>query len=922
MDKKHRDQSHSKIFKNSPKALPQRRRKIQHLEELVKERNGELRDSEERLRLAQAAGGVGTYDWDLAGQEACCTEEYFRVMCRPWRPGGRLTVAEWQTWVHPDDRDQILAALQSGLDGEDQVSGEYRMVGEDGKIRWVFYKALISRDKNGRAMRMLGTAQNITDRKQAEDALHKAKCELEIRVKERTAELEREFQERVRSEQSLRLEEARLDALLHLSQISDAPLNEITGFTLEQAVALTHSKIGFLGFLDEDESVYTIHAVSKDGVKECNVVGNPLQWHVREAGIWADTISERKTLFVNDYSKPHPRKKGFPQGHPILDRFMVVPILDGQKVTAVAGVGNKVTDYDKSDERQVVLLLKGMWGYVQKGRSREELLKAHQELEEKVSQRTAELAASTAALRQSQKDLTRAQKVGQIGSWRLDVRRNVLAWSDENHHIFGVPKGTLLNYETFLGIVHPDDRPYVDAQWKAGLRGEPYDIEHRIIVEGQVKWVREKAYLERDDAGGLLGGFGITQDVTERKWMEEELRRSRDELELRVQERTRELTQTVQALHDKSEQLRRMTSELNLAEQRERQRLAQVLHDGLQQILVGAKYRLALIERSQEVQQGTRQIAELIDDAIDTSRSLTAELSPPILLQGDIISALEWLARWMHDNHGLDVSFIIRSKIQPLTGGLLLLLFQAVRELLFNVVKHAEVRTARVEIDQSEGQIVIEVADDGAGFDRNQLHLGGAISNGIGLFGISERLSYLGGSMSIDSAPGKGSRFKLIVPLSAIAAETDLLSAGISAHAAAIPPQLESTRSRGEKKISIVLVDDHMVMRQGLAGLLRSEPDFEVAGQASDGESAIKLIKEILPDVVLMDISMPGMDGIQATRIIHKELPEIRIIGLSMFQKGEQEAAMREAGAINYLVKSDPSEALIEAIRACVRVVG
>ena len=117
-----------------------------------------------------------------------------------------------------------------------------------------------------------------------------------------------------------------------------------------------------------------------------------------------------------------------------------------------------------------------------------------------------------------------------------------------------------------------------------------------------------------------------------------------------------------------------------------------------------------------------------------------------------------------------------------------------------------------------------------------------------------------------------------------------------------------------------MLVDDHMVMRQGLAGLLRIEPDFEISGEASDGESAVGLIRELRPDVVLMDIGMPRMDGIEATRIIHEELPDICIIGLSMFQEGEQQAAMHEAGAVNYLTKSGPSETLIEAIRASVRV--
>jgi PAS domain-containing protein len=126
-------------------------------------------------------------------------------------------------------------------------------------------------------------------------------------------------------------------------------------------------------------------------------------------------------------------------------------------------------------------------------------------------------------LEKNKKDFDRAQAVGNIGSWRFDVRKNELTWSDENHHIFGIQKGIPLTYETFLSIVYPDDREYVDRKWKMGLKGEAYDIEHRIVVDDKIKWVREKAYLEFDKDKMVIGGFGITHDITERRQAEHQL---------------------------------------------------------------------------------------------------------------------------------------------------------------------------------------------------------------------------------------------------------------------------------------------------------------------------------------------------------------------------------------------------------------
>nr|WP_320192905.1 PAS domain S-box protein [uncultured Desulfobacter sp.] len=121
---------------------------------------------------------------------------------------------------------------------------------------------------------------------------------------------------------------------------------------------------------------------------------------------------------------------------------------------------------------------------------------------------------SEAQMRRQKYFLEKAQEIGKIGTWELDVNADILVWTDENYRIFGVPKGTDLTYEQFLGCIHPDDLDYVDNAWKAALSGAPYDIEHRVIAHGVVKWVREKAMLEFDSKGECIRGIGVTQDIT------------------------------------------------------------------------------------------------------------------------------------------------------------------------------------------------------------------------------------------------------------------------------------------------------------------------------------------------------------------------------------------------------------------------
>ena len=125
-------------------------------------------------------------------------------------------------------------------------------------------------------------------------------------------------------------------------------------------------------------------------------------------------------------------------------------------------------------------------------------------------------------LQKSRYNFLAAQEVAKVGSWYLDLIKNELIWTDENYRIFEIPKGTPMSYEKFIKVVHPDDRAYVDKQWKAAIAGEPYDIEHRLLINDKVKWVREKAELKFNDAKEPISGIGVTQDITIIKQSEEE----------------------------------------------------------------------------------------------------------------------------------------------------------------------------------------------------------------------------------------------------------------------------------------------------------------------------------------------------------------------------------------------------------------
>jgi PAS domain S-box-containing protein len=402
-----------------------------------------------------------------------------------------------------------------------------------------------------------------------------------------------------------------------------------------------------------------------------------------------------------------------------------------------------------------------------------------------------------------------------------------------------------------------------------------------------------------DETGAITGGIIAWRDITEQKKIESQLRKVNEKLEQRVAERTL-------LAENRAMQLQSLAVELIEAEEKERQRVAQILHDDLQQLLAAARMQLEVACESLPSNAFLGNILSLLKESIEKSRRLSHELSPPVLHHADLAGALEWLQGQVLEQFGLAVELKINGQPPDIAWTMKVFIFRAAQELLFNVVKHAYAASATVILNTQKDKLSLCVFDQGKGFDIHRIN-SPSPKTGIGLVSLKERARSIGGDLLTESTPGRGSRFTLTLPLD------KALSQPISP-ATDLQVQKNSKLINEASKLRILFVDDHKVMRQGLIKLLSGQPNIHVAGEAATGREAIRLSLQLRPDLILMDISMPDVDGIEATRTIKRELPDVRIIGLSMHDDKQVGSVMINAGAEAFLSKSVSTAELLKTI--------
>lgn len=344
-------------------------------------------------------------------------------------------------------------------------------------------------------------------------------------------------------------------------------------------------------------------------------------------------------------------------------------------------------------------------------------------------------------LKSRESALEKAQAVGRIGSWRLFWPQGELEWSSETYRIFGVRPDSALNLDAFMAIIHPDDLALFKQRWLNALEGEVYDLEHRIVVGKQIKWVRERADFQWNADRTQCECLGTVQDITDSKIKEIELLRSRE---------------LIRKLAAHNEQIR----------EQERVNIARELHDEMGQHLTALRLQTAMVQMQNGginglLNEQMQDIKNRIDNTIDVVRTVAARLRPPALDAG-LVAATRWMLQNYVEKAGISARLESNVDESQLSDALRTAAFRILQESLTNVVRHANATRVLVWITQDAQDLTISVTDNGLGFTPDDV----STDSHFGLIGIRERALNFQGLTSIESAPGKGCSISVTLPLS------------------------------------------------------------------------------------------------------------------------------------------------------------
>jgi PAS domain S-box-containing protein len=767
---------------------------------ILKNRNEqELRNSEDRLKMALDAAAHGPWEMDLVTENVTVSPRMAEIFGID-QTHVLQTRADWCAFVEEEDRRRVQSAFNAVKDWKDaKCSIEFRIRrGSDSGMRWVRSEAMTCKNDEGRIIRLVGIVTDVTDRLSAQIALQ-------------------DSEERFR----LFMDKSQLLAWMKDEKGRYVYINDALGQRFRNKNVNWVGKTGF--------DLWPSKIAAQFAIEDQDVLGTgqSLNFTMESAGVGGGLKCWIGTKFLFEDTAGN--------------RF-------------VAGLAIDITERKKIEE----------------------------------------------SLKESEERFKTIVKNLPGGVFAHDMDGKIIMVNEAAIQNTGYSQQELL--EMSVQEIDPDSqsRQYSKYLWKMLQKGTSRTISSTHIRKDGSEYPVE-VHLNAVELGNRPVILAIAFDISERKHAEASMRHLNETLEERVAQRTH-------LAESRLKQLQSLTIELIEAEERERHRIAQMLHDDLQQILAAAKMKLQTLIDEPSERLLLDDVSQLLDHSISKTRRLSHELSPPVLHHSGLAEALRWLAPQMEAQFGLEVEVTTGQEVihsRPVKE----FVFRAVKELLFNITKHACVKKARVALSYFGKNLVVIVSDPGKGFDADVLEPTAAV-NGLGLLSIKERVRHMGGSLAIESSPGQGSQFTLTIP---ITKDLDhILQAQATAPFQSFKDQETIDATAGA--VRVMFVDDHKVMRQGLIQLLARQTNIEVVGEAANGREAVEKAGQLNPQVIVMDVSMPIMDGIEATRLIKAKMPHIRVVGLSMFEDEHIFTAMRQAGAETLIGKTSSTAELLYAI--------
>lgn len=664
-----------------------------------------LRERETQLRLAMERAHLGIWINDLIAGETFWderTREIFGIA-----PDEPASLEGGFGLIHPEDRSRAEAAFARAIEptGSGLYAEEKRLLRPDGSTRWIATRGRVQFVEQGgarRAARLTGIVMDITEQKEAELLLEGQKRTLEV-----------ELAERKQAERALRESEARFRSLL-----AEAPVGMVTYDSQRRIHSVNRAFTRMTGYtIDEvpDMDTWLQRAYRERAQRMSETVGRlpdhdePFEAELQVWTAW----DELRTFLVSSVAL------GSSPG--------------GQRLRLTSWVD--ITEQRRAASEREALLAELEAERSELRRREQELQTLNETLEQRVAQRAAALERSSTALEEAHNrffTLFHASPVPTVLSVRgqgpiLDVNAAAL-------RLFGLPREAVVG-QTVSGLAELADVDEVDYQHVRQLlqeagsgAGTEVAIRDRTGAERFVLVSMETATLD-----GRPVAVSTLIDVTERRAAEA---------------RSRELA-----------------AELSLAQERERKRIAQILHDDVQQMLVALQIQMRMAQSGDEasMRAALREASGYVDEVLEMARSLSVELSSPALDSPRVADGFRWICNYMSERYGLQVALDVEADLLLNDPDVRPLLMRIVRELLFNAVKHAGVEQARLRAQRRGDELWVQVEDGGAGFEPSALHSrpGGT---GYGLTHIAERVQLFGGRFEIEAAMGQGTRATIILP--------------------------------------------------------------------------------------------------------------------------------------------------------------